>query len=82
MRGLTTELAPPPPGYPRSLLDDRGHLVLWLDGDVTARHPLINTAHPVAQMIKRALFTVFGIPLLVAIAMSLVDSYRRRGGGF
>ena len=46
---------------------------------MTARHPLINTAHPVAQMIKRALFTVFGIPLLVAIAMSLVDSYRRRG---
>ena len=30
-------------------------------------------------MIKRALLTVFGIPLLVAIAMSLVDSYRRRG---
>ena len=30
-------------------------------------------------MVKRALFMVFGIPLLVAIAMSLVDSYRRRG---
>ncbi len=28
---------------------------------------------------KRALFVVFGIPLIVAVAMSLVDSYRRRG---
>jgi cardiolipin synthase len=50
-----------------------------LDGGVPARSPLINTAHPVALVIKRALLTVFGIPLLVAIAMSLVDSYRRRG---
>ena len=30
-------------------------------------------------MVKRTLLTVFGIPILVAIAMSLVDSYRRRG---
>ena len=35
--------------------------------------------HPVAQLVRRTLLTVFGIPLLVAIAMSLVDSYRRRG---
>ena len=31
------------------------------------------------MVVKRALFVVFGIPLIVAIAMSLVDSYRRRG---
>ena len=34
----------------------RRHWRLWLDGGVTTRHPLINTSHPVAQMIKRALF--------------------------
>ena len=28
---------------------------------------------------KRTLLAIFGIPMLVAIAMSLVDSYRRRG---
>ncbi|MCW2838469.1 MAG: phospholipase [Marmoricola sp.] len=44
-----------------------------------ARHPLINMRHPVAQVAKRTLLTIFGIPMLVAIAMSLVDSYRRRG---
>ncbi len=49
-------------------------------GRVQRRHlPLINTAHPVAQMLKRTLLTLFGIPMLVAVAMSLVDSYRRRG---
>ena len=31
------------------------------------------------MLAKRALFVTFGIPLLVAIAMTLVDSYRRRG---
>ena len=46
---------------------------------MTPRHPLINTSHPVAMVVKRALFVVFGIPLMVAIGMSLVDSYRRRG---
>ena len=46
---------------------------------MTARHPLINYSHPVALVVKRALFVVFGIPLIVAIGMSLVDSYRRRG---
>src|SRR4051812_1714090 len=30
-------------------------------------------------MLRRALMVTFGIPMLVAIAMSLVDSYRRRG---
>ncbi len=44
-----------------------------------ARHPLINTAHPVAQLLKRVLLTLFGVPMAVAVAMSLVDSYRRRG---
>ena len=46
---------------------------------VQARHPLINTAHPVVQVLKRGLMITFGIPMLVAIGMSLVDSYRRRG---
>ena len=46
---------------------------------VQARYPLINTAHPVAMVVKRALLVTFGIPMLVAIGMSLVDSYRRRG---
>ena len=71
----------------RSLLNHRDALAprlprerLWLDDPVQRRHhPLINTSHPVAQVAKRALLTVFGIPMLVAIAMSLVDSYRRRG---
>ncbi len=35
--------------------------------------------HPVAQIVRRTLVTIFGIPMLVAVAMSLVDSYRRRG---
>ena len=30
-------------------------------------------------MLRRALLAIFGIPMLVAIGMSLVDSYRRRG---
>jgi len=47
---------------------------------VPSRHqPLINTSHPVALIVKRTLLTIFGIPMLVAIGMSLVDSYRRRG---
>jgi cardiolipin synthase len=50
-----------------------------LDGPVQARHPLVNMSHPVARAVRRTMFTVFGIPVLVAIAMSLVDSYRRRG---
>ncbi len=44
-----------------------------------ARYPLINTSHPVVQVAKRVVLAVFGIPVLVAIAMSVVDSYRRRG---
>lgn len=43
------------------------------------RSPLINTAHPVVVLVRRTLMVVFGIPMLVAVAMSLVDSYRRRG---
>ena len=46
---------------------------------VPARHPLINISHPVALVVRRTLLTIFGIPMLVAIGMSLVDSYRRRG---
>ena len=38
---------------------------------MTPRHPLINTAHPVALLVKRTLFVVLGIPLLVAIGMKL-----------
>ncbi len=44
-----------------------------------ARYPLINTSHPVMVTMKRVLLTLFGVPMLVAIGMSLVDSYRRRG---
>ncbi len=32
-----------------------------------------------STLIKRALFTFFGIPFAVAIVMTVVDSYRRRG---
>ena len=46
---------------------------------MSTRSPLINTAHPVVWWAKRTLGVVFGIPMLVAVAMSLVDSYRRRG---
>ncbi len=44
-----------------------------------ARYPLINTDHPVIPVARRALMVLFGVPVLVAIGMSLVDSYRRRG---
>ena len=30
-------------------------------------------------VVKRALLTFFGIPFLVAVVMTVVDSYRRRG---
>ncbi len=43
------------------------------------RSPLINMDHPFARVLKRVLLTVFGIPMVVALAMSAVDSYRRRG---
>ena len=43
------------------------------------RSPLINTSHPVVVAAKRLLMVVFGVPMLVAIAMSVIDSYRRRG---
>ncbi len=43
------------------------------------RSPLINTSHPVALFIRRALLLVFGAPILIAIAVTLIDSYRSRG---
>lgn len=44
------------------------------------RHlPLVNMSHPVAMLARRFVMVTFGIPVLVAVAMSLVDSYRRRG---
>ena len=44
-----------------------------------SHRPLINLDHPVVGAGKRVLLTVFGIPMLVGIAMSIVDSYRRLG---
>lgn len=35
--------------------------------------------HPLVWWIKRFVGVTFGIPVVVAVAMSLVDSYRRRG---
>ncbi|MCW2818135.1 MAG: phospholipase [Marmoricola sp.] len=49
-------------------------------GDVQRRHhPLVNMRHPVATVVRRFLTVTFGVPVVVALAMSLVDSYRRRG---
>ncbi|GAB3665966.1 phospholipase D-like domain-containing protein [Nocardioides korecus] len=49
-------------------------------GSVQRRHhPLVNMRHPVATVVRRFLTVTFGVPVLVAVAMSLVDSYRRRG---
>lgn len=36
-------------------------------------------SHPVARVVRRFFAVTFGIPVIVAVAMSLVDSYRRRG---
>ncbi|MDQ6686625.1 MAG: phosphatidylserine/phosphatidylglycerophosphate/cardiolipin synthase family protein, partial [Actinomycetota bacterium] len=41
--------------------------------------PLFNTAHPVVQVVKRVLLSVLGVQLLLAVGLTLVDSYRRRG---
>ena len=43
------------------------------------RSPLINMDHPFVRVLKRVLLAVFGVPMVVALAMSAVDSYRRRG---
>ncbi|MEI5673989.1 MULTISPECIES: phospholipase D-like domain-containing protein [unclassified Nocardioides] len=37
------------------------------------------TTERVLRVLRRTLMAVFGVPLLVAVVMSLVDSYRRRG---
>ncbi|WP_308196123.1 phospholipase D-like domain-containing protein [Nocardioides sp. P86] len=38
-----------------------------------------SVADRVVTMLRRTLLSVFGVPLVIAVAMSLVDSYRRRG---
>lgn len=43
------------------------------------RSPLINVSHPVAQAIRLLLLTLFGAPFLIAIVVTLIDSYRSRG---
>lgn len=43
------------------------------------RSPLINTAHPIAKLVKRLLLLTFGLPFVIAIVVSLIDSYRTRG---
>ena len=42
----------------------------------------MRSEHPVERalrLVRRTLLVVFGVPMLIGIAMSLVDSYRRRG---
>jgi cardiolipin synthase A/B len=46
---------------------------------VPSRSPLINMDHPLVRLAKRLVAVIFGVPVLVAIGMSAVDSYRRRG---
>lgn len=41
--------------------------------------PLINTKHPVVRSVRRAALGVFGAQLGLALGLSVVDSYRRRG---
>ena len=36
-------------------------------------------AGPLGTLVKRALLTLFGVQMLVALTLTLVDSYRRRG---
>ncbi|MBJ7529287.1 MAG: phosphatidylserine/phosphatidylglycerophosphate/cardiolipin synthase family protein [Nocardioides sp.] len=38
-----------------------------------------SVADRVVTLLRRTLLSVFGVPLVIAVAMSLVDSYRRRG---
>ena len=44
-----------------------------------SRSPLVNLNHPVLRVARRGLMALFGVPMAVALAMSVVDSYRRRG---
>lgn len=46
---------------------------------MSSRSPLVNLDHPLVRAVKRFVAVTFGIPVLVALAMSVVDSYRRRG---
>ena len=41
--------------------------------------PLINMGHPLVQATRRVLFTVLGVQLVLALSLTLVDSWRRRG---
>lgn len=44
-----------------------------------SRADLWSLGGPVRAIVKRAVLAFFGVPLLVAVVMTLVDSYRRRG---
>jgi len=46
---------------------------------VNRRSPLINVSHPIALFIRRLLLIVFGAPFVIAIVVTLIDSYRSRG---
>ncbi|GGF33086.1 cardiolipin synthase B [Marmoricola endophyticus] len=41
--------------------------------------PLINLAHPVVRVVRRVLAVLFGVPTALALVLTAVDSYRRRG---
>ena len=53
----------------------------WQDGGVPAlsRSTADSTADRLFRVLRRSLLTVLGVQLALAIGMSLVDSYRRRG---
>ena len=48
-------------------------------GAVPRPAPLINMGHPLVQAARRVLFTVLGVQLVLALSLTLVDSWRRRG---
>jgi cardiolipin synthase len=41
--------------------------------------PLFNTGHPLVQVARRILLSILGVQLVLALTLTLVDSYRRRG---
>ncbi|MEI2818725.1 MAG: phospholipase D-like domain-containing protein [Marmoricola sp.] len=41
--------------------------------------PLINTSHPIVRALRKIFFGLFGAQLGLAVGLTLVDSYRRRG---
>ena len=43
------------------------------------RRDIWSLGRPVSAIARRALLTFFGVPFVVAVVMTLVDSYRRRG---